>query len=259
MGDALHSAADWWIDYGFPKLAEGAGRMNKPIEAARSDWAEFLAELAKTDAAESWVTILENLAKFGHYIVTNIDLGGWFNQVGADAKAASGWAGYFAEAVAWIARTVARWSKLLPGVDLPDVESPPSAPHGGGGGGGGGLPSVPAPPSRGSTPAPGGGGGGGGGGAPAPAPSPPPAAPAPPPVFTPQPPATPPPSSGGLPQVGVVPQWGQYITAASALTSVPPSVIAAIMDIETGGHPPWESPMNRDAQGRPIGRAQGLM
>lgn len=40
---------------------------------------------------------------------------------------------------------------------------------------------------------------------------------------------------------------------------VPASLLAAIMLVESGGNPHVESPMNRAADGRPLGRAQGLM
>jgi len=53
--------------------------------------------------------------------------------------------------------------------------------------------------------------------------------------------------------------WGQLIQQASAFSTTPAAVIAAIMEIESGGRPNEQSAMNRDRNGRPIGRAQGLM
>lgn len=89
----------------------------------------------------------------------------------------------------------------------------------GGSGGGGGV--VPTPPPSSITPSPGNGSGGGG--------------------------------------IGVLAQWGNLIGLAAHSSTTPGSVIAAIMDIESGGKQNAESPMNKDRQGRPIGRAQGLM
>lgn len=193
--DRLSPVFTWFITYGWPKLLDGA-----------TSYADFIAgpfiktignlytELKKTDALESWVTIFENLSKFAHYLVSKIDLGGWFSKVGSGAGAVGAQMGYVAQAIAWISRALAQWSKLLPGVNVPALDDPPKAPTGGGGGGGGGLPNVEAPPARigfggggsgrgggggGSiispnppsivTPSPGGGsGGGGGGGSPAP-------------------------------------------------------------------------------------------
>lgn len=58
---------------------------------------------------------------------------------------------------------------------------------------------------------------------------------------------------------GVAAQWSSEILAASAAYGVPPAVIAAIMEIESSGRQDAQSPMNRDKNGNPIGRAQGLM
>jgi tape measure domain-containing protein len=248
MQQNAQPAAEWWIDHGFPSLTGGLQTMAPEVATGAQFWNDFTAALAKTDAAEHWVAILENFSRLGKYLIENIKLGDWFNDITNGAAAATGWVDYIAEAVNWILKTIHTWSDAFPGQrNLPDVTEPPTPPSGGGGGGGGGGGTLPEPPGRVTAPAP----------SPIPAPTPPPVAPPsnPPPVA----PAPIPPPGSGLPQVGVVPQWGSYIVAASQLTGTPQSVIAAIMDIETGGHPPWESPMNRDSQGRPIGRAQGLM
>jgi TP901 family phage tail tape measure protein len=165
MWNKNKSAAEWWIGpgTGFPSLVSAATAYNDLLLKNLIPTLQSLqTELDKTDTAQSWVTILQNLSKFGKYLIENVKLGDWFRQVGSGAGEASGQIGYIAEAIAWISRTLAKWSKLLPGTDVPDVGEPPKAPSGssGGGGGGGGGSSLPPIPE----PSTGGGGGGGGGG-----------------------------------------------------------------------------------------------
>lgn len=164
--ERLSPIFSWFIDYGWPALLKGAKNFGDFVNDKLIGYMRDLRdELAKTDTAESWVTIFENLGKFGHYLVNTIDLGGWFSQLGSGASAANGEVGYMAQAIAWISRTLAKWSKLLPGVDVPEVSDPPAAPRSGGSGGGtnfrGGQ--IAAPPGR-STGGGGGSGGGSGGG-----------------------------------------------------------------------------------------------
>src|SRR3990172_3136972 len=61
-------------------------------------------------------------------------------------------------------------------------------------------------------------------------------------------------------------RWAQLIRLAASRHRVSPSLIAAVMLVESGGNPEAESPMNYSSgpalsppKGRPLGRAQGLM
>lgn len=74
----------------------------------------------------------------------------------------------------------------------------------------------------------------------------------------PQVPTAAPAGPAAAPNRGVV-QWFDMIRRASQETGVPERIIAATMDIESGGNAQAQSPMNYDRQGNPIGRAQGLM
>jgi len=55
-------------------------------------------------------------------------------------------------------------------------------------------------------------------------------------------------------------QWGGHINRYSSQYGAPPAVIAALMQIESGGNPNAQSPMNIDQRtGKQLGRAAGLM
>ena len=60
MWERAKPAAQWWIDNGFPSLTGGLQSMNPQVAQGASDWNAFTAALAKTDAAETWIRILDN-------------------------------------------------------------------------------------------------------------------------------------------------------------------------------------------------------
>lgn len=243
--ERLAPVLTWHIDHAWPKLYAaveayydliGPGRMIKSLKG-------LYEELKRTDAGESWVTIFENLSRFGKFLIENIDLGGWFRKIGGGAGEAGEQVGFVAQAIAWISRTLAKWSSFLPGANkVPPVDDVPKAPGGGGGssgGSGGGTTKVGELPGRstgggggsgggGSPPPPGGGGGGGG-----------PTAPPPPPP----PPPNPPPGDGG----GTSPVGDNFnmssrsamiasakAIAASANIGLPGDILAAIPIQEAG-------------------------
>ncbi len=248
LQNSLSPVYTWFITYGWPKMKDGANDTAGAIQGLTGWFNALQGELAKTDTAESWVTILENLAKFGHYIVTSIDLAGWFKQVGSGAGEAGDQVGYIAQAIAWISRTLAKWSSYLPGAqEPPKFDEPPSRP-GSSGGDGGGLTGGEAPPSRsvtpspssggggGSTPAPapappsGGGGGGGGGSTPAPAPSP-----------SPSPSPSPTEPFPGYPFTEVYGGDGTvraYIKQAASARGIDPGIAIRVADSEGGSDDP---------------------
>jgi len=237
MGEKAKGAAEWWIAQGFPKLSVGFKDLNPQVAQGAKDWTAFADALSRTDAGENWVAILANLSAFGKYLIDNIKLGDWFNDITNGAAAASGWADYIAEAVAWITRTIKKWSDALPGQrNLPDVEEPPKPPSGNsGGGGGGGSGAVPAPPDFTAPPdlSP----------SPSPSPSPGPS-PSPAPSPSPGPGGSVPP---GFPNTDIA----QYITAAAQARGIDPATALTVAKFEGGlteyaklgdfSGPPWYS------------------
>lgn len=67
------------------------------------------------------------------------------------------------------------------------------------------------------------------------------------------------PGGSAVSNTGVLSTWGNLVSSVSGQSGVPAAVIAAIMEIESSGKANAQSPMNFDKNGRPIGRAQGLM
>ena len=161
---SLKPAGEWWIKEGFPGLGGGLRSVADYNKKVIGLWKDLQGELAKTDNAESWVTILENLSRFGQYIVNNLDLGKWFGDAAEGAGQSGSVMSYVAEAIAWISRTLAKWSAFLPGAkSIGDVGDPPKMSGGGNGGSSSGRQNAPAPPSRSGGGSSGGGGGSGGG------------------------------------------------------------------------------------------------
>ncbi|MPZ68600.1 MAG: peptidoglycan DD-metalloendopeptidase family protein [Actinobacteria bacterium] len=63
---------------------------------------------------------------------------------------------------------------------------------------------------------------------------------------------------GGGGEPGVL-KWADLIQKNAEKYGVPANIIAGLMEIESSGNPEAQSPMNYDARGNPIGRAQSLM
>jgi tape measure domain-containing protein len=194
LQDRLSPIYTWFITYAFPELVKGLKDQNAEVKTGSGLWKQFTDELAKTDAAEHWVNILDNLGRFGRYLIEHVNLQAWFASIGTGIGEASGMMQYFAEFTNWILKTLDRLTSWLPGDKVPSISNPPTAPGGSGGGGGGGGGTLPEPPGRAVTPP-----SGGGTPAPSPSPSPSPSPPPPPPPPTPEPepPPAPTPSPGG--------------------------------------------------------------
>jgi tape measure domain-containing protein len=193
LQERLSTIFSWFITYGWPGMTTGAQNLGGMVGWLTEMWDAWNVALSKTDAAEHWVNILDNLGRFGRWLIDNVKLGDWFADVGRGIGESTGMLDYFAEMVDWILKWLDKLTSWLPGDRVPKIDEPPQAPGGSSGSGGGSGGSSPAPPSR-AEPAP---SSGGPGPSPTPSPGPPPViAPTPPPV-TPTP--TPQPSGGGMP------------------------------------------------------------